>query len=97
MRRIYIAAAAAIVTALAAAPASAGYTEYTLCWTASYGGSECVALPRNYSIRGIGRPRIPDESVSFRLTRGIIKSLGRIVSSRDMSPGQEATIYAPRS
>lgn len=75
----------------------AGLTHYTLCWTAAWGGSECVHLPRNYRLPGIRKPRIPDGTVSFTLTRRLINCILRnYVSTANMLPGQGATIYAPK-
>lgn len=91
-----IAAFSFTATTMGSSPVQAGLTHYTLCWTAAWGGSECVHLPRNYRLPGIRKPRIPDGTVSFTLTRSRIACLKRYVNTADMRPAQRATIYAPK-
>lgn len=94
---VAVAAAVLASVSLASNSAQAGLSHYTLCWTASWGGSECVHLPRNYRLPGISKPRIPTGTVHFTLTRNLINCiLNRYVRTADMRPGQRATIYAPQ-
>jgi len=76
--------------------ADAGYHRWTLCWTDWGGGSNCVALPRRYQIPGVRRPRLGNGTVDFFLTPNRIRALSRYVNTRDMLPGQRATVFAPK-
>ena len=100
MRKLLSAAAIAVSLvlglAIATSSANAGYHNYVLCWTGVSGASECVDLPRNYRIPGIKKPRIPNDTVSFTLTRHMIACIRGFVDTDGMHPGQEATIYAPK-
>ena len=102
MSKLFAVAAMAVALAgsvwLSATSAEAGTRKYVLCWTNSGGYSQCVHLPRNYRLPGISKPRIAAGTTDFVLTRRLINCILRnYVSTADMHPGQEATIYAPKA
>ncbi len=69
---------------------------YTLCWTGTTGGTDCVHLPRHYRLPGIKKPAVPNGTVSFTLTKMIISCLKGQVDTDGMYPYQEATIHSPK-
>lgn len=75
--------------------AEAGYG-YMICYHVKMGGTKCNALPRNYKIPGIKRPKRPN-TVSFRVTRMLLNcGLARYVDTSMISIGGNATVYSPK-
>ena len=95
LTRLAALSAAAAILSLAT-QANAGYHRWTLCWTGAYGGSICATLPARYTIPGVPRPRPVSGTADFFLTPDRIRALSRYTSTRDMHPGQRATVFAPK-
>lgn len=97
MRKSLAAIATAACLVAGASAANAGYTEYTICWTAPTGASDCAELPRNYSLPGLAKPRPSGGRTSFVLTWSLIACLRPYVRTDTMRPYHDATIYAPKT